>query len=69
MKNYLITEDQLEKIVNELENQDDQENDGENSNPLSSLFTKDDNSETLKKIDMSKVSSDDPVIKFFDSLK
>lgn len=69
MKNYLITEDQLKKIVDELDNQDSVEKEDEKSNLFSMFFKKDGNSETLKKTDMSNVPSDDPVIKFFNSLK
>lgn len=74
MKNYLVTEDQLKKIVNELEdqdieNQDNEDQDEKNYNPLSSLFNLNNDSVDIKKTDISKVSSDDPVMRFFNSLK
>lgn len=74
MKNYLVTEDQLKKIVNDLEDQDNEYQDNEdqdekNNNSLSSLFNLNKDSVDIKKTDMSKVSSDDPVMKFFNSLK
>ena len=74
MKNYLVTEDQLKKIVNELEDQDieDQDIEGQDekdSNLLPNLFKTNNDSVDIKKTDMSKVSSDDPVMKFFNSLK
>lgn len=69
MKNYLVTEDQLKKIVNDLEDQDNEDQDEKNNNSLSSLFNLNKDSVDIKKTDMSKVSSDDPVMKFFNSLK
>ena len=38
MKNYLITEDQLKKIVDELEDQNDEVSDEKDYNPISSLL-------------------------------
>jgi hypothetical protein len=69
MKNYLITEDQLEKIVNTLEDQNGDVSDEENYNPLSSLLNTKKEEPKLEKKDFNNVPSDDPVMKFIDSLK
>jgi len=69
MKNYLITEDQLEKIVNTLEDQNGDVSDEENYNPLSSRLNTKKEEPKLEKKDFNNVPSDDPIMKFIDSLK
>jgi hypothetical protein len=69
MKNYLITEDQLKKIVDELEDQNDEVSDEKDYNPISSLLNTKKEVPKIEKKYFSDVPSDDPVMKFFDSLK
>ena len=65
MKNYLVTEDQLKKIVENI----DEPNDNDSLGILGKLFGSQEKEDGPEKVDLSQVSSDDPIIKFFDSLK
>lgn len=74
MKNYLITEDQLKKIVDEINNEN-QDSVG-SFDFLSNLFKSDDEKQEVggdikpnTTNSTQVVSSDDPIIRFFNSIK